>query len=80
MWEQGLWRVMLPLAASSPCIPVCFAGVVVDTGCSHDEGSDLPWAGSVAVGDPPGLLCDLAFPPEAVPQAGRRISYRNTLF
>lgn len=73
MWEQGLWRVTLPLAASSVCIPVYFAGVVVDTGCSQDEGSDLPWAGSVAVGDPPGLLCDL------IPTCGYSIGRQEDL-
>lgn len=71
MWEQGLRMVVpLPLAASSPRIPVCFAGVIVDPGPSQDEGSDLARAERVAAGDPPGLPGDPSFPPAAVVWTG----------
>lgn len=58
--------VTLPLAASSPCIPAYFAGVIVDPGQSQDEGSDWACAGRVAAGDPLGLPCDPSFLPAAM--------------
>lgn len=49
MWEQGLWRVTLSLAAPSPCIPACFARVRTRVQTCSGLGEWL------AVCDPPGL-------------------------
>lgn len=42
MWEQGQWRVTLPLAATFLCSLMYFTGMIVNTGHSQDEDSDLP--------------------------------------